>query len=81
MADVRCVEGRCREPADGDRYATAGQLVEEGRGSLDLSSRRAPVRDLVAGMGRDDVPEQHFLLDAERGENAMDDGGRRLRGA
>lgn len=81
MADVRCVEGRCREPADGDRYATAGQLVEEGRGSLDLSSRRAPVRELVAGMGRDDVPQQDLVLHAQSREHAMDDGGRRLRGA
>ena len=81
MADVRRVEdGRC-QPADGDCNASAGQLVEERGGRRNLLTRGPPVRALAAGMRRDDVPEQHLVLDAELRQHAVHDRRRRLRGA
>src|SRR6266566_6703169 len=73
MANVRCVERGGGETADGDRDPSAGQLVEERSGRLDLGPRRTPVEGLAAGMRRDDVPEQHVVLDAELRKHAVND--------
>src|SRR5207249_7744080 len=60
--------------------APAGRgLAQERQPGLDLGARRSPVRPLRAGMRRDDVPEQDYLLEPELGEHAMDDRRRRLR--
>src|SRR5213078_828757 len=78
MSDIRRIENRRSEPADGDRDTFAGQLLEERGSRLDFRSRRAPVRGLAAGMRRHDVPQEHLVLDAELREHAVDDRGRRL---
>src|SRR5690349_18565732 len=80
MPDVRRVERRGGQPADGDRDAPAGQLVEKRGGRVDFCSGRSAVRRLAAGMRRHDVPEEYVFLDSEPREHAVDDGGRRLRG-
>src|SRR3954464_4382429 len=80
VPDIRGLEDLGRQPADGDRDASSGQLVKERRCGLDLGSRRPAVRCLAAGMRRYDVPKQHVVRDAELREHAMDDRRRRLGG-
>src|SRR5262245_28942464 len=79
MADIRRLESSRREPSDGDRNSSTDQLLEERRRRPDLAPGRPPVRLLGAGMGRNDVPQEHLVLDAELREHAVDDRRRRLR--
>src|SRR5215471_8440807 len=73
MADVRRVEGLGGETADRDRGASTGELAKERRGRFHLYAGGTPVRGLGAGMGRNDVPEQHLVLYLEAREHPVDD--------
>jgi hypothetical protein len=64
-----------------DGTAIDRELVQERQPCSDLESRRAPVRRGRSGMRRDDVPEQHLLLEPELGQDAVDDRRRCLGGA
>src|SRR5438309_2042288 len=58
--------------------APARERVEEGPGVEHLGTARRAVRRRRAGMCRHDVPEEHFLLDAELVQDAVHDRRRRL---
>ena len=73
MADVFGSQSGRSDPPDGDDLAPCGQGLSEREPGDHLSSGRGPVRALGAGMGRDDVPEQHLALQAELGQDAVDD--------
>jgi len=68
-------------PSDVDR---ARDTFEEAGGGLHFVARRPPIRIRAIGlvwMCRDDVPEQHLVLDPELGQHAVDDRGACLRRA
>jgi hypothetical protein len=69
------------KPADRQHAPAGGELVREHAALGDLAARRSAIRRLGARMGRHDVPEQHLVAQAELGEDAVDDRGRRLRRA
>ena len=77
MPDIRGRGGVSREPANGDQAAVLRELLEEGPRGEDLEPGRTPVRRLRSWVGGDDVPAQG--VEAELGEDALDDRGRRLR--
>jgi hypothetical protein len=68
---------------DGDRAAAAGKLLQEAHRVTYFDFRGPAVRSRLTGtmrMSRDDVPEQHVLVDTELVERASDDRRRRLGG-
>jgi hypothetical protein len=77
MPDIRGIGDPGCEPADGDQAAVLGELLEEGPRGEDLEPGRTPVRRLRSWVGGDDVPAQG--VEADLGEDALDDRGRRLR--
>src|SRR4030095_13175435 len=83
MPYVTTPEQRVRQPADGDGSPGDGEILEERHGHMYFGrswpSVRARLAPLVR-MRRDDVPEQHVLLDVELSEDAMNDRRRRLGG-
>jgi acylphosphatase len=81
MPHVVALECPGREAADGDHSTPIRKALGELQPGAHLVRRRRPVAALGAGMGRDDVPEHDVVLDSEPGEDAVDDRGRRLRGA
>ena len=81
MAHVRSAERMLREPSDRDDPPARGERLEEGRAGADLGARRRPVGARLARpvrVGRDEVPEQHVLLEPELAEHAVDDRRRRF---
>ena len=81
MADVRSARRRGGNPADREDAAPFGEALDERNAGLDLGAGRATVRGLGAGVGRDRVPAERLLLEAELGEDGADDRRRRLGGA
>lgn len=73
MAHVRPADRCVRHTADRQHAPTDRELVGEDPALGDLTSRRHAVRRRGAGMGGDDVPEQYIALDAELGEDTVDD--------
>src|SRR5215471_4240553 len=73
MPHIPRSESLGRDASDRDRAAPSGDVGEKGCARLDLASGRSAVRGLGPGVRRHDVPEQHLVLDAELGEDAMDD--------
>ena len=73
MADIRIAEDKVGQPPHGDHPAVAGELAKERQPGLDLGPRRTAIRGLRAGMGGNDVPEEHLLFDPELGKRAMHD--------
>ena len=73
MADVFGSQSGRGDPPDGDHPAAGGQGFGEGQASGHLIGRRRAVRGRGAGMGRDDVPEQHLVGQPQFGKNAVDD--------
>jgi hypothetical protein len=65
MPDIVPAELGVRDPAHRDDAPPAGELTGKRKPGLDLCSARPPVRPFVPGMGRDDVPEQHAVGEAE----------------
>src|SRR5262249_23993329 len=80
----RCPRHLLRQPSHGDQGAAARYTLEVPEGDIDLEARRPPIRIRTSGlvrMCRDDIPEQHVVLDAQLVEDAVDDRRPRLRGA
>jgi len=78
MPNVRSVERRLGEAADGEHAAAARELAGERQARLDLPTRRRSVRGGGAGMRRDDVPEEDGVRKLELGKYAVNDGRGRL---
>lgn len=81
MADIRSTQNGVREAADGDHATAVRDPIDEEQSRADLRVSRAAVRVRPARpvrVRRDNVPEQHLLLDPELGEHAVDDRRRRL---
>ena len=73
MADVRAAEDAVGHAADGDCAAARGELAQERQPALDLGAGGPAIRGRRARVRRDDVPEEDIVLDAELGEDAVDD--------
>src|SRR4051812_2366772 len=80
MPDVRSVERRLGDAADGEHAAATCELAGERQARLDLRTRRRSVRGGGAGMRRDDVPEEDGVRKLELGKYAVNDGRGRLPG-
>ena len=78
MAHVGAAERGVRDAAHRDNLPSRCELIGEDAALFHLAARRRTVRRFGSGMCRDDVPEEHVVLDAELGEDAVDDRGRRL---
>ena len=78
MTDIRRVEHRCGDAADGDDSAAARHLGEKRPRRLDLGTRRPAVRSFGTGMRGHDIPEQHIVLDPELAQDSVHDRRRRL---
>ena len=73
MTDVFDSQSGRGDPPDGHDAAALGQRTGKVNARGHLRGRRSTVRGLGAGMGRDDVPEQHPIHQAEFGQHAVDD--------
>jgi hypothetical protein len=71
MPDVRSVERRLGDAADGEHAAATCELAGERQARLDLRTRRRSVRGGGAGMRRDDVPEEDGVRKLELGKYAV----------
>lgn len=83
MPHVTTAEHRVRQPADGDGGPADSQMLEKRHGHMYFGRSWPSVRARLARpvrMRRDDIPEQHVLLDVELSEHAMHDRRRRLGG-
>jgi hypothetical protein len=77
VPDVRSAEHGMSQAPDCDHTPSTGELDEKCPPTVDLDTRRAPIRVRTAGqmrMRRHQVPEKDVLLEAQVGEDAMDDG-------
>ena len=84
VAHVLRVDRGTRHAPDRDDRTALRERGEERTPRVHLVLRGAPIRGRPAGqvrVRRDGVPEQRLLLDPKLGENAVHDGGRRLRRA
>jgi len=70
-----------RDTPDCEHAASGGELVGVDAPFGNLASRRGAVRRRRARVRRDDVPEEDIILDAELGQDAVDDCRGRLGGA
>jgi hypothetical protein len=81
VAHVRGAGRLVRQASDGDQAAAAGDVFEEENGRCHLIARRPPIgiRTIrLVWMGRNDVPEQDLVLDAELPKDTVDDRRRRV---
>jgi phosphoglycolate phosphatase len=81
VAQVVASEHRVRQPADGDRGPAASELLEKRHRNTYFGLSWASVRAWLprpVWMRRDDVPEQHVLLEPKFAEHTVDDRRRRL---
>jgi hypothetical protein len=79
MTDIRRLQGGLGQPSDRDHTPSTCELAGEDEPRVDLRPCGLAIRALRSGMGRDDVPEQQVVSQAEFGEHALDDGRRRFR--
>src|SRR5437764_8063411 len=81
MADVGRAENGLGDASNRDHPAASRELSRKRDACGDLAAPGRPVRALGARMRRDDVPEQDALLEAELGQDAVDDRRARFRRA
>jgi len=67
------------QPPDGDDAPADRESVGKLDARCDLGTRGSAVSQRVSGMRRDDVPEEHVMLQSELVEHAVHDRGGRLR--